>query len=232
MFVSELMKYETASVAPGTTLADAARIMITQHISGLPVVEDERLVGVITEGDLMCRIEIGTDEKKRSWIKTFFLPGSVAGDYVRTHGRFVRDVMTTPAISVSPDTALADAANLMCDHHIKRLPVVWSDKLVGVISRSDLLCSLARHLVQTNDPFSEVDIRRHILATLDSENWAPKTGITIKVADGVVDLDGVVISDNQRRAIRVIAETTPGVNQVRDHLVFVDPTSGISIPVA
>jgi CBS domain-containing protein len=196
MFVSELMKYETASVAPGTTLADAARIMITQHISGLPVVEDERLVGVITEGDLMCRIEIGTDEKKRSWIKTFFLPGSVAGDYV------------------------------------KRLPVVWSDKLVGVISRSDLLCSLARHLVQTNDPFSEVDIRRHILATLDSENWAPKTGITIKVADGVVDLDGVVISDNQRRAIRVIAETTPGVNQVRDHLVFVDPTSGISIPVA
>ncbi len=232
MFVSELMKYEPATVAPGTTLADAARIMISQHVSGLPVVEDGRLVGVVSEGDLLSRVEIQTAQEKHSWMRAFFLPGSLAGEYVQTHGRFVRDVMTKPAISVTPDTPLAEAAKLMCDRHIKRLPVEWSGKLVGVISRADLLACLARHLLETTDPFTESDIKHHILATLETEKWAPKSGIVIKVADGVVDLDGVVVSDQERRAIRVVAETTPGVKEVRDHLVFVDPTSGLSIPVA
>lgn len=232
MFVSELMKCEPVTVQPDTTLADAARIMISQHASGLPVLEDGRLVGVVTEGDLLCRTEIQTNKKRHSWMRAFFLPGSLADEYVRTHGRYVRDVMTSPAISVAPTTPLADAANIMSERHIKRLPVVWRDKLVGVISRTDLLAVLARHLIETAAPFTETDIKDHILTAMEQESWAPKSGITIKVSGGVVDIDGVVVSDAERRAIRVIAETTPGVKEVRDHLVYVDPTSGMSIPVA
>jgi len=231
MLVSDLMKYDVTAVAPESTLADAARIMISRHVSGLPVLERERLVGVVTEGDLLRRIEIATDGKKHSVLASFFLPGKLANEFVRTHGRYVRDVMTAPVISVEPGTPLAEAAGIMAEHHIKRLPVVAEGKLAGIISRTDLLTVLARRLIETTDPFTDTDIKNHILSKMKEECWAPKSGITIKVADGAVDIDGVIVSDYERRALRVLAETTPGVKQVCDHLVYVDPNSGMSIPV-
>jgi len=232
MFVSDLMKYDVTAVAPETTLADAARMMISRRVSGLPVVNDGKLVGVITEGDLLRRTEIDTDGKSHGWLSAFFRPGKVADEFVRTHGRYVRDVMTALVISVAPDTPLVEAAGIMCEQHIKRLPVVANGRLAGIISRTDLLTVLARRLIEMPDPFTEADIRNHILAKMKEESWAPKSGITIKVEGGVVNIDGIIISDYERRALRVLAETTPGVKEVRDHLVYVDPTSGMSIPAA
>jgi len=232
MIVADLMKSDVTTVQPDTTLVDAARLMISRHVSGLPVVDKGQLVGIVTEGDLLLRSEIDTDGKTCGKLRAFFLPGSMAKDYIQTHGRFVRDVMISAVRTVTPDTLLADAAAMMCQHHIKRLPVVSGGKLVGVIGRADLLAVLVRRLIDTPDPFTDADIRNQIVATLKKENWAPKSGITVKVADGVVELEGPVISYFERRAIRVVAETTPGVKEVLDHLCFVDPTSGMSLPVA
>jgi CBS domain-containing protein len=232
MFVSDLMKYDVNTVAPETTLADAARIMVSQHVSGLPVVEDGKLVGMVTEGDLLRRAEIGTDSKKQNWFRAFFLPSSLADEYVHTHGRFVRDVMTESVMTVFPDTSLAEVANIMCKQRVKRLPVLENGKLIGIIARADLLAALVLHLIETRDPLTENEIGDHILTEMKKHNWAPRSGVTVKVAGHVVDLDGTVFSDAERRAVRVIAETTPGVKFVRDHRVFVDPTSGMSIPVA
>jgi CBS domain-containing protein len=232
MLVSDLMKCDVTTVQPDTTLADAARIMLSRHVSGLPVLDRGVLVGIVTEGDLLQRTEIGTDGKIHSRLKAFFMPGSLAGEFIRTHGRYVRDVMTSPVISVTPDTPLFEAANIMCQHDIKRLPVLRDGKLAGVIGRTDLLAVLARRLIEVDDPFTDADIRNHILTTLREQSWAPKSGITIKVAGGIVDLEGPIISYQERRAVRVVAETTPGVREVHDNLFFVDPTSGMSIPVA
>jgi CBS domain-containing protein len=231
MFVSELMKSDVIAVEPGNTLADAVRMMISRHVSGLPVVEDGKLVGIVTQGDLLRRAEIGTGEKKSSWFKAFFRPGSLANEYVHTHGRYVRDVMTASPISVTPDSSLADVADIMCERHVKRLPVLKDGKLAGIISRTDLLTVLARRLIDIAPPLTDSKIAEQIRATLAAEEWAPKSGITVKITDGVVDLEGVIISDAEGRAIRVIAETTPGVKDVRDHLVFVDPQSGMTIPL-
>ncbi len=232
MYVSDLMKCDVTTVQPDTTLADAARIMLSRHVSGLPVIEDDALVGIVTEGDLLQRAEIGTDGKMHSRLKAFFLPGSLAGEFIRTHGRYVRDVMTSAVISVTPDTPLFEAANLMCHHNIKRLPVMRDGKLLGVIGRTDLLAVLARRLIDVDDPFTDADIKSHILRILREKSWAPKSGITVRVTDGIVDLEGPVIGYDERRAVRVVAETTPGVREVRDHLFYVDPTSGMSIPLA
>jgi CBS domain-containing protein len=232
MLVSDLMKNDVLSVAPDTTLADAARIMISRHVSGLPVVEDGKLVGVITEGDLLRRAEIGTDAKEHGWFRSFFLPGSLANEFVRSHGRYVRDVMTPSVITVFPDTDLGDAAKIMFERHIKRLPVVDCGKLVGVISRTDLLAVLARRLIELDDPLTAGEIKNHILNTLRNSSWVPKSAITVKVTGDIVDLEGVVFSESERRFVRVIAETTPGVKQVHDHMYYVDPTTGMSLPVA
>jgi CBS domain-containing protein len=232
MIVSDLMKWDVATVQPDTSLADAARIMLSRHVSGLPVVQGGALVGIVSEGDLLQRAEIGTDGKMHSRLKAFFMPGSLASEFIRTHGRYVRDVMTSPVISVTPDTPLFEAANLMCHHDIKRLPVLRDGKLAGVIGRTDLLAVLARRLIDVADPFTDADIKNHILRTFREQAWAPKSGITVKVADGIVELEGPIISYDERRAVRVIAETTPGVQEVRDNLFYVDPTSGMSISPA
>lgn len=232
MFVSDLMRTDFVAVAPENTLADAARMMLAQRVSGLPVVEDDRLTGIVTEGDLMRRVEIGTEGKTHNWLMAFFLPNSLANEFVHTHGRYVRDVMTPSPISVTADTGLSEVAEIMCNKHIKLLPVVENGRLLGVISRTDLLRVLARRLIDTSGPFTEAQIRDNIVNTLAREPWVPKSGIRVSVRGNVVNLEGTVFSSDEQRAVRVIAETTPGVVEVHDNLIFVDPGSGMAFPAA
>jgi signal-transduction protein with cAMP-binding, CBS, and nucleotidyltransferase domain len=165
-------------------------------------------------------------------LKAFLMPSRLAADYVKTHGRHVSEVMTSPPECVTPQTALEVAAAVMHKRHIKRLPVVENGRPVGVISRSDLLGALARKLIQTSGskPSDEV-IGDNIKATLEKESWAPKSGIHVLVTNGVVTLEGVIMSDEEHKAVRVIAENAIGVMDVEDRLVFVDPGSGMAFPV-
>jgi CBS domain-containing protein len=233
MNVAALMSTNIVSVLPSTTLADAVRIMIANRVSGLPVLEsDGRLVGMITEGDLLRRTELESEGKQPSWLKVFLMPARVAADYVATHGRHVSEVMTPNPISISPATDLAEVARLMLHKHVKRLPVLEAGRMVGIISRSDVLRALARKLVEVPDERTDEEISTYIKNEIAHAKWAPKSSIKIEVKEKVVNLEGTIFSDEERQAVIVIAENAPGVKEVQDHLIFVDPSSGMSFPIA
>lgn len=230
MFAAQLMHQNPITVQPQTSLADAVRIMLAHHLSGLPVVTPAgQLTGIVTEGDLLRRAELGTAGAHAGWLKLFLLPSAVADDYIKTHGRHVEEVMTPEPVTVTAQTSLKDVAALMIKHHIKRLPVLEGSRLVGMISRTDLLAKLASKLIEVEHHHpSDLEISNHIKAALAIEPWVPHTGLRIEVKDTVVNLDGVVMNDSERRAITVIAENTPGVTAVHDNLIYVDPGSGMA----
>ncbi|MDD2794786.1 CBS domain-containing protein [Acidocella sp.] len=231
MKVAELMNKNVVSVRPSTAVADAARIMLANRLTGLPVLDDAgKLVGIVSEGDLLRRAEIGTDGKQAGWLKTLLLPSTVAADYVATHARHVSGVMTHNPVFVTSDAELSEAADLMLRKHIKRLPVLDNGKLVGMISRTDLLRILARKLIETPENTSDEAISNYIRAELEHARWAPKSGIRVKVDAKKVTLEGTIFSDEERQAVVVIAENAPGVKEVEDKLLFVDPASGMAFP--
>lgn len=231
MKVTELMSRKSISVIPSTLVADAARIMLANRVSGLPVVDEAGdLVGIVTEGDLLRRAEIGTDGKQAGWLKSLLLPSTVASDYVHTHARHVSGVMTHSPVFVTPETELDEVAQLMLRKHIKRLPVLEHGKLIGIISRADLLRVLARRLINTPSETSDASIANYIQGELNHAHWAPKSGLHVTVTDKTVTLAGTIFSDEERQAVVCIAENAPGVTAVKDNLIFVDPGSGLAFP--
>jgi CBS-domain-containing membrane protein len=205
--------------------------MLDHQVSGLPVVDDGgKLVGIVTEGDLLRRSETGTERHRPRWLEILMGPGRIAGEYVRTHGRRVEDVMTGDIVSVTEDTPLDEVVRLMERHRIKRLPVMDGDLPIGILSRADLLRALARALEEKAAVSHDDDeILKRILGKLGKAAWVPRDGIEITVKNGVVDLNGVILEEKEREALRVVAENTPGVIAVEDHLVWVEPVSGTVI---
>lgn len=228
MNVADVMTRNVISVTPDATIENAAKLMLQRGISGLLVVDAEgRLAGVVTEGDLLRRDELGTQRHRPWWLRLLVSPGRQAADFTRTHGRRVRDVMTADVITTGAAAPLSEVVELMELHRIKRVPVTQEGRVVGVVSRADLL----RALVVSSRSDRQVgnddrSIRAAILDALEREAWAPTTSLNVTVADGVVDVWGTITNDQERRAICVIAENTPGVKQVNDHMVFVEPYSG------
>lgn len=232
MDVAALMSTNIVSVLPSTTLADAVRIMLANHVSGLPVLEsDGTLVGMITEGDLLRRTELESEGKRPSWLKAFLMPTAVAADYVATHGRRVCEVMTPHPVHVSPTTDLAEASRLMLHKHVKRLPVLEAGRMVGIVSRADILQALARKLIEMPEERSDEEIGAYIKNELAHAKWVLKSNIKVDVKEHVVNLEGTIFSDEERQAVIVIAENAPGVKDVQDHLTFVDPNSGTAFPL-
>ncbi len=231
MIVADVMTRNVLSVSPDATIDEAARMMLERGISGLFVVDAKgELAGIVTEGDLLRRDELGTERHRPWWLRMLVSPGRQAADFTRTHGRRVSDVMTESVISVATDAPLTDVVEIMEENRIKRVAVVARKRVVGVVSRSDLLRALVGHS-RSAAPVSTDDrtIRESILDGLDNASWAPATTLGVNVAGGVVDLWGTIMDEQERRAIRVLAENTPGVTSVHDHLVFVEPYSGTVI---
>ena len=231
MIASDVMTRNVISVPPDATIADAVALMLDRGISGLLVVDHSgTLAGIVTEGDLLRRDELGTGRRRSWWLRLIASPGRQAADFTRTHGRKVSDVMTQDVISVSVKSPLEEIVALMEEHRIKRVPVLDENEVVGVVSRADLLRALAvaarEHAVAAGD---DPTIRNRILETLGREPWAPRTTLNVTVVNGVVDLWGTISNDQERRAICVIAENTPGVKKVIDHLVFVEAYTGTVI---
>lgn len=230
MKASDVMTRDVLTVGRETSVANAIRVMLENNISGLPVLDNGKVVGILTEGDLLRRGETGTERHRPRWLEILMGPGRMAGEYVRTHGRKVEEIMTTNVISVAGDTPLDEIVGLMERRRIKRVPVVEGDVLVGVISRLDLLRALLRAIeAQYSEHRSDDDIREQILAELAKAAWVPKDGLSISVKDGVVDLNGVILEEKEREALRVVAENVPGVRGVDDHLVWIEPVSGTVI---
>ena len=231
MIASDVMTRNVISVRPDATIAEAVELMLERGISGLLVVDESgTLAGIVTEGDLLRRDELGTQRRRSWWLRLLASPGRQAADFTRTHGRKVADVMTHDVLSVDVKAPLEDIVAMMEEHRVKRVPVLDGDRVVGVVSRADLLRALSvaareRGAVAADDSA----IRDQILDTLAHESWAPKTTLNVTVVNGVVDLWGTISNDQERRAICVIAENTPGAKKVVDHLVFVEAYTGTVI---
>jgi CBS domain-containing protein len=231
MKVSDVMTGTPVIVRSDASLRDAATLMVQHRVSGLPVVDaGGALVGVITEGDLIRRAELGTTGDQPGWLSTFLNPGRVALDYVHAHGLKVGEVMAREVITVSPDTPLSLVVDIMESKQIKRLPVLQNNELVGIVSRADLLRALVRLLPERNVlATSDAELRKRVLSEIDKQRWAPRSTIDASVENGIVELRGAVTDDRERLGLRVIAENTPGVRGVHDRLVWVEPNSGTVI---
>jgi CBS domain-containing protein len=232
MNAADVMSRNVISVGPDAPVHDAIRLMLENHVSGLPVVNGGVLVGVLTEGDLLRRAETQTERRRPHWLEFLQGPGGFAEDYVRTHGRKVGELMTERVVSVTEDSSLAQIVLLMERHRVKRLPVLRDRALVGMISRADLMRALAG-LIENETALAsalkDAEVQNSLLAALAQTRWAPRAGVTIAVKDGVVTLEGAITDEKLRAALRVAAENAPGVKEVRDHIAWVEPVSGTVI---
>jgi CBS domain-containing protein len=232
MFACDVMTRQIVKVTPDTAIEEAARLMVENRISGLPVTDAAgAVVGIVTEGDLLRRIETGTDKQHSGWYGLLFGPGRLAAEYTRSHARKVGEVMTAKLVSVSPETPLAEVVELMETHRIKRVPVIDDGALVGIISRANLVAALAGILTEPpRAALSDEEIRQAILAEIDKQPWGPRESVDARVTDGVVELQGTILDERERAALIVAAENLPGVKSVRDKLVWVEPNSGMVVP--
>jgi len=231
MLAQDAMTHTPITVAPETTLLAAATHMLDAHVSGLPVVDAAgKLVGILSEGDLLRRCETGTERHHAGWVELFLGPGRLAAEYVHTHARTVRDIMTESPITVSEDTELGDVVAIMERRHIKRLPVMRGTALVGMVSRADLVRLLVKKIAASPQAASDdAAIRNALRAELEDTKWANAHNVTVSVHDGVVSLDGVLFNEALRPALRVAAENTQGVTEVEDNMVWVEPVTGAAL---
>jgi CBS domain-containing protein len=227
MRANQIMTRKVISVNPDTSIADAANIMLQQHISGLPVVNEiGRLVGIISEGDFIRRWEIGTQRKPGRWLQMLLGPGRAANDYVRERGHKVGEVMTPDPLTVTEDATLEAIVKVMEEKNVKRLPVLRGEKLVGIVTRANLLQAVADLARDVPDPTADDDhIRNRIFAAIENTEWSP-IALTVTVRNGVVHLGGVISEERSREAAIVAAENVSGVKNVYDHLSWVEPLPG------
>jgi CBS domain-containing protein len=229
MKASDVMTRNVVITASDASVLDVLQLLLQHNISGLPVVDRSgNVVGIVTEGDFLRRAETGTERKRPRWLEFVVGPGALARDYVRSHARKVAEVMTSDVTAVTEETELGDIVSLMEKRRIKRVPVVRGTKLVGIVSRANLLRALASVSAEISpSPQSDEVIRKGVLAELDRQSWGPPHMIDVVVRNGVVELWGTVIEPDQRDAARVAAETVPGVKAVKSHIAWIEPMSGM-----
>jgi CBS domain-containing protein len=226
MKARDIMSTKVVTVSPDTAVRDIAALMIEKHISGVPVLNDKgAVVGMVSEGDLLRRPEIGTEKHRRRWLSFFTGMDEQAREFTKSHALRAGDVMTKQVVHIDEDMPLGDVVGLMEKHNVKRLPVLEDGKLVGIVSRVDMLRALAWQAEpMPPPPESDAAIRAIMNDVLKNEEWALSAVVNVVVSDGVMHMWGVIDSDEQRQALRVAAENIPGVTAIEDHLTFSLPT--------
>jgi CBS domain-containing protein len=233
MRAMDVMTTGVITVDPDMSVQNIAKLLSERGISGVPVVDAaDRLVGIVSEGDLLHRVETGTERlpgRPRSWwLDTIGSDQELARDYVKSHGRTAKDVMTGEVISVTETTELAEVAMLLETNRIKRVPVLRDGKLVGIVSRANLVRALAvtKSGSAVDATADDRTIRTKLLAELMGQEWF-KTQDWFKIwAADVIVRDRVVHfwlaanqTEEERRALRVAAENIAGVRRVEEHII-------------
>jgi len=219
MQARDVMTTSVATIRQDATVREAAKMMIGRGVSALPVLDQNgQLVGIISEGDLVRRAELGTDQARSWWLRLMSGEGAAA-DYVKTHRPRVRDVMTRPVISVTEATPIEKIALLLEKHRIKRVSVIRSGQPVGIVSRADLVRRLAiappaKRLSLSDDR----SLKRRMLKRV-RECGVDASYVNVTVSGGTLHLWGGIRSDAERQALRVAAEGVPGLRKVEDHTV-------------
>jgi CBS domain-containing protein len=228
MRAHQIMTRPVITVTPETTIVEAATTMLQRHISGLPVLDASgKLVGIVSEGDFIRRGELGTQRKRGRFLSFILGPGRAATDFVQERGRKVAEVMTPEPLTITEDAPLGEIVTLMERKHVKRLPVMRGDRIVGIVSRANLLQAVASLAREVADPTADDDhIRNRIIDTLQKNDWCPQS-LGIVVRNGIVHLGGIITDERSRQASIVAAENVTGVKEVHDHLCWVDPMSGL-----
>lgn len=229
MKASDVMTQRVITVEQDATILQAVRLMLQNEVSGLPVLDKAgRVVGILTEGDFLRRSELGTQRRRPRWLEFLIGPGRLAEEYVQASGRKVEEIMSRDVRTIGEDMPLDKVVALMERHHIKRVPVLRGQQLVGIVSRANLMHALASLARDAKAPAqSDAAIRDQLLDVLNRQPWAPVSLINIVVRDGVVELWGTITDERERGALVVAAENIPGVKEVHDHLAWVEPTSGM-----
>lgn len=223
MNAAALMTSPAVTISVDATIDEAVRLMLENRLSGLPVVDPaDRIVGVLTEGDLLRRAELGTERKRPRWLEFVLGPAAGASDYVHAHGRRVSEVMTETPTCIGERAPLSEIVDLMEKRRVKRLPVVRDGRVVGVVSRADVIRALASRKL-TTAPTSDKDIHDQILAGFRAQKWGPVSLVGVDVDHGEVTLTGAILDERERDAIRVLVENTPGVTKLHDNLAWVGP---------
>ncbi|MBV9753798.1 MAG: CBS domain-containing protein [Hyphomicrobiales bacterium] len=230
MLARDVMTAPVISVTPAMRTRDAVEMMLAHHLSSLPVLDESgKLTGILSEGDLIRRSELGTEKHRSRFIAFILGPGRAAHDYTKSHARFVRGVMTQEVIAVAEETPIEEIVGLMEKHAIKRMPVMRGDDIVGMVSRSDLLRALVAASRRRDEAMDDEAIKARILDEIAKEEWAPQNSVGVEVRDGVVVLTGTIFDARQRLALKVVVENTPGVKKVHDRLVWIEPGSGLVV---
>ena len=220
MQARDVMKSPVITVGEKATVREVANILLKKRISAVPVVDNAfKVVGIVTESDLMHRAEAGTERPYSWWLRFLTDDATIAADYVKSHAAKVQDVMTSDVVTAAPETPLHEIATLLEKRRIKRVPIVDKDgNLVGIVSRANLIQAVASAQPKLEVTLSNSTIRQQLLGELKKHSWAHAHNLSVTVTNGIVDLWGYVKSGEERKAIRVIAEAVPGVTMVNDHL--------------
>jgi CBS domain-containing protein len=217
----DVMVRDVVTVRPDTDVADAVKLLAEHDVSALPVVDGEgNLLGILSEADLIHRAEIGTEKHRPWWLEAVTGASTLAEEFAKSHGKKVGEIMTSAAISVSEDTPLSEIAALFEQKRIKRVPVIKDGKLIGIVSRSNLIQALAT-VVGRMDQHDETDrqIRLDLLSRLQEQKWTDFGSRNITVSARVVHLWGLVGSEAERKALLALAEDVPGVSRVSDEMI-------------
>src|SRR6516164_4371169 len=230
MRVKDVMTPDVICVNANEPVLKAVRLMLQHRISGLPVLDKEgELIGIVTEGDFLRRGELGTQRRRPKWLEFIVGPGKLAEEYTHSAGRKVEEIMTPHPWTIAEGERLEGVVDMMERHHVKRLPVTRGGRMVGIVSRANLMHALASLTRDTAAPAAgDSALRDQILAAIGKQDWAPR--INVIVNGGVAELHGVITDDRERAGLIVAAENVPGVKRVRDHLVWVEPMSGMAFP--
>ena len=221
MNASEVMATNVIAVGPNASVQEVADILLTSRISAAPVVDKHGdLIGIISEDDLIRRAELGTERRRSWWLEIFTSESKedLAIEYVKSHARKVGDVMTREVITATPGTPLRDVAALLEKNRIKRVPIVERGKMVGIVSRANLVQALATLEIEPGATSDSV-IREKVMARLSSEPWTRFSTLNATIQGGTVELWGVVGSEAEKEAARVAAEVVPGVRAVENNVI-------------
>ena len=221
MQARDVMTTKLVTAEPDMPVRDIAKLMLAHRISGIPIVDkSQRVLGMVSEGDLMRRPESETERQSSWWLEAVFSPRDKADDYIKAHGTKAGDVMTRDVQTVGEDMPVREVARLLEAHRIKRVPVVSDGKLVGIISRANLLHGLVARMPEGSIAAAADDrtVRGALLRTLSEEAGLNTAMINVIVTDGIVQLWGLVDSAREKKAAQLAAEATAGVKSVENYL--------------
>jgi CBS domain-containing protein len=216
------MVRDVITVKRDDKVADAVELLSTYDISALPVVDENgKIVGILSEADLIQREEIGTQNQHQRWLEAILPASKLAKEFAKSHGQRVEEVMTTRVVAASENTSLSDIAKLLEKHRIKRIPIVENGVLVGIVSRSNLIQALAsaQAHAQDEEPESDRQIRLDLLDRLAHQQWTDFGERNVIVNHGIVHLWGLVGTAAEHRALLALAEEVPGVVSVSDEMI-------------